>query len=82
MSNFDVAICMDQGSLNQVINSIFNRQSLRAKLFNGSQSTTLAGVQVQVGWEVLVPPTVTLTPPSAEQWSSAVKRDGSTAQPT
>ncbi len=82
MSNFDVAICMDQGSLNQVINSIFNRQSLRAKLFNGSQSTTLAGVQVQVGWEVLVPPTVTLTPPTAEQWSSSVKRDGSTAQPT
>jgi hypothetical protein len=81
MSNYDVAISIDQATLNRVIATAFGRQSLRSKLFSGRQTITFQGVQVTVGWEVQQVPTLSLTPPSTQQWQNAIKQDGGAAQP-
>lgn len=80
--SYDVAISMDQVALNRVIDSLFGRPNLRNRLLSGSQTTTLSGVQVTVGWEVQQAPSVTLSPPSSQQWQSAIKQDGNVPQPT
>jgi hypothetical protein len=81
MSNYDVAIVMNQAALNGVLASLFAQQNLRSQLFSGSQQASVLGTKTTVSWSVLQTPTVTLSPPSAQQWSQAIKQDGSTPQP-
>lgn len=82
MSNYDLAVSMDQATLDRVIATLFARPSLRRKLFSGSQSIDVLGAPVTVDWEVQQAPQLSLRPPSAQQWQNAIKQDGGTPQPT
>lgn len=81
MSTFDIAVCIDEVTLNKIAASLFGRQSLRGKLFSGSQSILIAGVNASVGWSIEAPPLVSLNPPTPAQWAASVKKDGTALQP-
>ncbi len=81
MSNFDIGICIDQTTLSGVIAALYARPSLKSQLFSGRQTIAIMGVNLTVGWDVQQAPTVSLNPPSAQQWQNAVKSDGSVPQP-
>lgn len=82
MSAFDVAICMDQSTLQRIIAALYAQPGFRQDLFSGGGSVTVAGVPLSVAYDVLAAPTVTLEAPTAAQWQSAIQADGTQAQPT
>ena len=82
MSNYDVAISMDQATLNRIVTSLFARPALRSKLFSGTQTATFAGVNATVGWEVQEAPVLNLQAPAPSMWQHAVKQDGGTQPPS
>jgi len=77
--SFDVAISLDEGTLNRIVAVLYARPGLRNGLFTGSRTATVLSEQVTVGWDVQAVPVVQLVPPTPEQWTAAVKGDGSTA---
>jgi hypothetical protein len=79
--SFDVALGMDETTLGQVMTAIFNRPSLRTKLFSGSEPIDAGSIKASVSYELESPPVVKLSPPTAEQWKRAIKADGNSAQP-
>jgi hypothetical protein len=81
MNQYDVAISLKQSILNQLIDLLFNRPTLKDQLFRGSQTATLAAVSVTVEWEIQQPPKVMLSPPDIAQWQKAIKQNGDALPP-
>jgi hypothetical protein len=79
---YDVAICLGQQNLNKIAAAFYQRPGLRARLFRGSHATTLEGVQANVAWDVLQPPTFDLNPPSPAQWAAAIHATGASIAPS
>jgi hypothetical protein len=80
--SFDVALGMDERTLSEVLASLYDRPSLKARIFSGTQQIHEMGISTMVSFEVEAPPVVRLMPPSSDQWNRAIKRDGSAVQPT
>jgi hypothetical protein len=79
---FDIALGMDEATLNRVIATLYQRPNLKSKLFSGREQTTILNVPVQVDWEVQAAPAVSLTAPDAQKWHTAILADGKAAQPS
>jgi hypothetical protein len=82
VANFDVALSVNESTLNQISASLFARPSLRARLFSGSKAVNLEGVQTKVDWQVQTAPTVSLRSPTSAEWAKAIAADGTVAKPT
>ncbi|MDG5490534.1 hypothetical protein [Psychroserpens sp. SPM9] len=62
MANFDMAVGIDGGTMDQGSKIIYEK--LYPKLFTGSQKIKLEGIDFTVGWNVKSAPTFTLSAPS------------------
>lgn len=82
MSQYDLLISLSETTLNQTVATLCQRQSIKNKLLKGNQQTTLGEIAVTVGWEVQQVCVVHLTPPSAQQWQTAIKGDKNTSEST
>lgn len=79
MSNYDIAISLDESALGRIVAVLYGRPGLRGTLFQGTQTATVRNVSTTVGWDVQAVPLVRLAPPTDDQWKAAVKADGATA---
>jgi hypothetical protein len=72
-SNYDVAIVMDNTTLNSGMLGLYNNASAKAKLFSGNVKD-LSGMDklgiTSVDWSIDASPTFTLTPPTQAQWTN------------
>ncbi|HEY3364147.1 MAG TPA: hypothetical protein VGK74_03710 [Symbiobacteriaceae bacterium] len=80
MSTCDVIICVDQATLGGIVAALYGRPSLRDKLFRGSRAVDVLGVNVNVTFDVLQPPVISLNSPTDEQWRLGITKDGNPAQ--
>ncbi len=62
MGNFDMAVGIDGNTMDQGSTTLY--QKLYPKLFKGSQTITLEGIEFTVGWDVQSAPTFILSPPA------------------
>lgn len=61
MTVFDVAIGVDAATMSQAMAAVYHQ--LYPKVFTGSQHVDEEGIEFDVAWDVLAPPTVALGPP-------------------
>jgi hypothetical protein len=79
MAGFDLAISIDQETINGVIASLYQRPDLRRNLFRGTHSVPApGGAPVTVSYDVQQPPTIALWAPTPYQWRQAVKGEDAT----
>lgn len=81
MSSYDIAISMNETSVDRILSSLYGKPGIRNTIFKGTKTSTVMDVEVILGWDVLSPPTVSLYPPSPQQWKAAVKGDGDAPAP-
>jgi len=81
MSDYDVAICLNEEALNRIVNQLFQKPGLKTKLFTGTQTVPVMGVSVPVAWNVQQVPYIHLSPPTNDQWNHAIKPDGTASVP-
>lgn len=72
--DFDLAIGLDRASLNTGISELHGKH--HDALFKGSESKPFNGQQAVATWDVKSAPTVTLGPPSQEEWNKATDAHG------
>jgi hypothetical protein len=78
MGNYDLLVGLNGDQLNLITNKVYASQS---QLFSGNNSGNWNSVQYTVNWSIGAAPTVVLRAPTAAEWSSAIKKDGSVAAP-
>lgn len=76
MSAFDVAVGLQAGVLTQGAAQLYSDPQARQKLFSGTRTGTLAGLEYRATWDIQAAPTFTLAPPDAVHWAAAVTADG------
>ncbi|MEM9556466.1 MAG: hypothetical protein AAGC60_19570 [Acidobacteriota bacterium] len=76
MSQFDVALGMDETTLDQGIAGVFANPDANQKIFHGSTSGERHGVKYKVKWSLHESPTIDLTPPSDAEWTASIDVDG------
>lgn len=76
MASYDLAISGDETLINNSVQTLYNRPSLRAKIFNGSTTEQIMGVNTTVSWNVLVPPVFSFQTPSDQVWTSSFDSNG------
>ena len=81
MAAFDLAVAGDETLLNNSVQTLYSRPSLRAKLFTGSTTEQILGVTTNVSWDILAAPTFSFQAPSASVWSSSVSSTGAPLTP-
>ncbi|WP_372394263.1 hypothetical protein ABMY26_04290 [Azospirillum sp. HJ39] len=75
MNPYDVAIGLNQDTLNSVLNQAFGLSSL-SSLFSNTNSVPIEGQQATVEWTVNQAPQISLTQPTSSQWSNAIDSSG------
>lgn len=68
MSNYDVALVVDAGTLNTGMTQLYANATAQDKLFKGNETVGTGGV-VSVDWKIGAAPTFVLTPPDAKVWN-------------
>lgn len=81
MSNCDLLIGMNETRLDLVTAQVFASPSLRKTLFSGSQNGSYTEIPFSMTWSVNAAPTFSLRPPTADEWSGAIKSGGSPVAP-
>lgn len=82
MSNFDIAVGVNAGTLNNGAAKLYADPTARNKIFKGSYSKDVAGKgTVTLTYDLLQAPVFTLTPPTQDQWKAAIKAPGVTDIP-
>jgi hypothetical protein len=76
MSQFDVAIGMNEATLDQGVSGLYANSEARQKLFKGSQTGTLGNSQYTASWDIQAAPTFSFEPPSESQWSCSIDDQG------
>lgn len=76
MASYDLAVSGDVTLLNNSVQTLYNRPSLRAKLFTGSTTQQIMGANTTVSWNVLVPPVFSFEAPSDQVWTASVDANG------
>lgn len=80
MSNYDLLVSLDETRLNLVISQVYGSPSARP-LFSGAQSGEQSGINYTLNWSVNAAPTISLRPPSPEEWGRAAKAGGVSVAP-
>ncbi|MGJ4788457.1 hypothetical protein [Leptospira koniambonensis] len=81
MSDYDLLINVNESVFNQALSSLYGKENLRNKLFKGTKSETYLNTPVNVSWDVLTAPILSLNPPTDADWKSSYKQDGKTPSP-
>jgi len=67
MSNYDVALVIDAGTLNMGMTQLFANPTAKTTLFQGNVPINATGV-TSIDWCIDAAPTFVLTPPTQAQW--------------
>jgi len=73
MSTFDVAVGLDEATLNKALAQLFVHAGVREKVVRGQEKISTPIGEIDITWEVKEPPTLSLAGPPAERWEAAVK---------
>lgn len=77
MSTFDVAIGLDQTSINGVISQLFDNATLKAKIYQGNVTKDISPLgNVSLTYTVNAAPTIVLAAPAKSDWDKALPADG------
>ncbi len=68
MSNYDVALVVNAGTLNTGMTQLFANTTAQATLFKGTQTVGEMGITT-VDWTIDAAPQFVLTPPTSVQWN-------------
>lgn len=72
MATFDVAVGATGTGINTILSSLYASPAAQTALFNGSETETIDPIgPVTATWAIQAAPTVSFTPPTAEQWAAA-----------
>jgi len=75
MSGYDLAVSMDQNTINGVLSQAFGLPRL-ANLFTGTITQDVLGSQASVTWTLNQAPVLSLAEPAANLWNAAVDAQG------
>ena len=79
-SNYDIAIGVDDTTINTAIAALYNNSTTREEYFKGSYSKDVSGQgEAKLTYDILQAPTVTLAPPSQDDWSAAIQKDSTSS---
>lgn len=73
MSTFDVAVGLDEATLNKALAQLFSHAGIQEKVARGKQKTSTPIGEIDITWELKEPPTLSLTDPPPDRWKAAVK---------
>ena len=68
MSNYDVALVVNAGTLNTGMTQLFANTTAQATLFKGTQTVGEMGITT-VDWTIDAAPQFVLTPPTSAHWN-------------
>jgi hypothetical protein len=80
MSSYDLAISMDQTTLNGTLSQTFGLPRL-AHLFTGQLNETVLGKPATVTWTIQQAPQISLAQPTTAQWKAAIDAAGGAPTP-
>ncbi len=81
MSQYDVAIGMNQATLGQGISELYANSQARDQLFKGTQSGMNGSLAYTVAWDLQAAPTFTLSPPADDVWKDSIDDQGQNPKP-
>lgn len=81
MSNYDALIGVNEARLNGILAQVFASPQLRQSVFIGGQAGNYSGVDFRVNWTLNAAPTLSLRPPTLQEWQASIKGGGSPATP-
>ncbi len=76
--NFDAAVLVTEAAINKYTQELYRISSVREAIFEKKKKIRFMG---SVGWKAEGPPTVSLQPPTREEWGKAIKKDDGMARP-
>jgi hypothetical protein len=75
MGTYDLAVSIDEATANSFIGSAWNSPPLQAG-FKGNAVVAADGVTVNVAWQAVAAPTLSLSKPDAAKWTSSIGPTG------
>jgi len=83
MSNYDVAIGLNNEPLDQAARALFDNPDANKKIFRDTIKQKLDGVgEITLQYQAMAAPSFTLAPPTDDQWSRSIKAAGVTDKPS
>lgn len=76
MTPFDLAVSLDQTTLNTAFAQFYAKPEARNGIFKGTLTRELGGVQIVVTYDFQQAPSFVIGPPSASDWSTSIDASG------
>lgn len=73
MSNFDVAVGLDEATLNKALAQLFGQAGVQRVAARGQQKSATPSGDIIIRWEILQPPAISFAPVPADRWKAATK---------
>ncbi len=73
MSTFDVAVGLDEATLNKALAQVFGHAGFGAKIARGQRKVPTPAGEINIAWDLKAPPTLSFVKPPDERWKAAIK---------
>ncbi len=73
MNTFDVAVGLDEATLNKALAQLFGHAGIQEKVARGQQKVPTPVGEIQISWELRAPPILSFQRPTPAQWQEAIK---------
>jgi len=73
MSTYDVAVGLDEVTLNKALAQVFGHAGFQEKVARGKQQTSTPIGEINITWELKAPPTVSFAKVPEDRWRTAIK---------
>lgn len=73
MSTYDVAVGLDEATLNRALAQLFGHAGFQEKVVRGKQKTSTPIGEIDITWELKSPPTLSFAKVDPDRWRTAVK---------
>jgi hypothetical protein len=73
MSTFDVAVGLDEATLNKALAQLFGHAGFQEKVARGQQTVPTPADEIHIRWDLQAVPTLSFAKPSEARWKAAIK---------